>query len=261
MLDPSYKKSKKKAPTAKKGGATRTKVKGTPTSLYLGSFGVRATIHCPSTVKMTHLLRAIFHADTTKKWKVEELQEVALQVPAHTKAVRNLMRQKLTLMAKNRELFVRKNNSKRVMHYSARPKGLKALNSGIRIEVEKGTAKKKKKGKWKGKETQQKRQQKGAGAKKASYTFLDAAEDVLRLVDVPLTAMQIWEAAQAKGFTAKVKANGKTPWRSLQARVYVDAKIPGSTLVKVAGKPARFWLKERPLPKGYKLAKKAKLTP
>ncbi|MHC4568362.1 MAG: winged helix-turn-helix domain-containing protein, partial [Planctomycetota bacterium] len=51
-----------------------------------------------------------------------------------------------------------------------------------------------------------------------AYSFLELAEEVLKLAPSPLTYQQCWHEGQAKGLTAKVKTKGKTPWQTMGAR-------------------------------------------
>jgi uncharacterized protein len=79
-----------------------------------------------------------------------------------------------------------------------------------------------------------------------SYSFLDLAYDVLMQTDKPLTVPEIWQTANVKGLTAKLKTSGKTPWASLGARLYVEVRDNDqSSFVKVGKRPSRFFLKER----------------
>jgi len=76
-----------------------------------------------------------------------------------------------------------------------------------------------------------------------SYTFLDLALDVLSDEKMPLTYIEIWKIGLEKGFTKKLLTEGKTPWQSLGARIYVDIRDnPKSKLIKVGKNPARFFL-------------------
>ena len=82
-----------------------------------------------------------------------------------------------------------------------------------------------------------------------SYSFLDLAYDILKETPKPLTVPEVWQTAQAKGLTAKLKTSGKTPWNSLGAQLYVEVRDNDqSKFVKVGKRPARFFLKERQAP-------------
>ena len=79
-----------------------------------------------------------------------------------------------------------------------------------------------------------------------AYSFLDLAKEILKSASTPLTYQQIWDAAEDRGLTEKVRTKGKTPWQTLGARLYVDVRDdPNSDLVKVSKRPARFVLKSR----------------
>lgn len=80
----------------------------------------------------------------------------------------------------------------------------------------------------------------------ASYSFLDLAYDVLAITDKPLTYQEVWQVAQTKGLSAKVKTSGKTPWQSIGAQLYIDIRDNDSSkFIKVGKRPTRFFLKER----------------
>ncbi|MHC4168133.1 MAG: HTH domain-containing protein, partial [Planctomycetota bacterium] len=79
-----------------------------------------------------------------------------------------------------------------------------------------------------------------------AYSFLELAEEVLKLAPSPLTYQQCWHEGQAKGLTAKVKTKGKTPWQTMGARLYVDTRDnDNSHFIKVGKRPTRFFLKSR----------------
>lgn len=79
-----------------------------------------------------------------------------------------------------------------------------------------------------------------------AYSFLDLAADVLKSASAPLTYQQCWEEAEAKGLTARTKTKGKTPWATMGAQLYVDARDNADTrFIKVGTRPARFFLKSR----------------
>ncbi|HLP47998.1 MAG TPA: HTH domain-containing protein [Candidatus Kapabacteria bacterium] len=79
-----------------------------------------------------------------------------------------------------------------------------------------------------------------------AYTFLDFAFDVLKSATFPLTYQEIWEIGQKKGFDKKLRTNGKTPWYSVGAQLYVDTRDnEKSKFIKVGIRPTRFFLKEK----------------
>jgi len=76
--------------------------------------------------------------------------------------------------------------------------------------------------------------------------FLDHAETVLSKVQSPLTFNEIWEKGIELGFDKKIRTEGKTPWNSLGAQLFVDVRDnPDSRFIKVGKRPARFFLKSR----------------
>ncbi|MCU0785843.1 MAG: HTH domain-containing protein [Verrucomicrobia bacterium] len=79
----------------------------------------------------------------------------------------------------------------------------------------------------------------------AVFTFLDLAERVLQEENKPLSVEEIWQAAQAKGYTSMVRATGKTPMATLGARMYVDMRDnKDSAFVKMGSRPRRFFLRD-----------------
>ena len=74
-------------------------------------------------------------------------------------------------------------------------------------------------------------------------TYHDLAEIVLRDSETPLTANEIWELAVQKGLDAKLTGQGKTPWATLAARLYVIVRDqPGGRFATVGKRPKRFYL-------------------
>ncbi|MEW6235764.1 MAG: HTH domain-containing protein [Candidatus Omnitrophota bacterium] len=79
-----------------------------------------------------------------------------------------------------------------------------------------------------------------------SNTYLDLAYEVLNQSPKPLTYQEIWQFANEKGMTLKIKTTGKTPWQSLGAQLYVEVRDNiSSKFIKVGKRPVRFFLKER----------------
>ncbi|MDF1565851.1 MAG: HTH domain-containing protein [Deltaproteobacteria bacterium] len=57
---------------------------------------------------------------------------------------------------------------------------------------------------------------------------------------------------EGSGFTKKLNSRGATPWETMAAQIYVDSKDnPETPFLRVGRRPVRFWLKSRPLPKGW----------
>lgn len=77
-----------------------------------------------------------------------------------------------------------------------------------------------------------------------NYSFLNLGEEVLRDSKVPLSVEEIWSMAGQKGLTTKLGSSGKTPVRTLSARLYMDIKNSENTIfVQVSKRPAKFFIK------------------
>lgn len=80
----------------------------------------------------------------------------------------------------------------------------------------------------------------------AKYSYLDLASEVLADAEQPLTYQEIWQAADDKGLTDKLRSTGKTPWQSLGAQLYVEIRDnANSKFMGVGRRPVRFFLRER----------------
>jgi len=76
-------------------------------------------------------------------------------------------------------------------------------------------------------------------------TFLELAEKVLSEQKQPLTANEIWQFATDKGYDQLLNSEGKTPWSTLGAQIYVNARDNNKTQFDVVGsRPKRFYLKK-----------------
>lgn len=76
------------------------------------------------------------------------------------------------------------------------------------------------------------------------YSFLDLAKDALNYASVPVSVEEMWEIAGKQGLLEKLASSGKTPIRTLSARVYVDIKNnKDSCFVQTSKRPAKFFLK------------------
>lgn len=81
---------------------------------------------------------------------------------------------------------------------------------------------------------------------KKRFTFLDFAEEVLRTARVPMTFREIWDEGVQAGLDRRLGSQGKTPWQSLGARLFVDVRDnPSSSFRRVGTRPARFFLTRR----------------
>ncbi|MFN3873661.1 MAG: COG2958 family protein [Ignavibacterium sp.] len=75
-------------------------------------------------------------------------------------------------------------------------------------------------------------------------TFLELAERVLSEEKRPLTANEIWILATKKGYDKQLNSEGKTPWATLGAQIYVNAKDnPKSPFAQTDSRPKKFYLK------------------
>jgi uncharacterized protein len=75
-------------------------------------------------------------------------------------------------------------------------------------------------------------------------TFLELAEKVLRDEKRPMTANEIWTFAVDKGFDKQLNSGGKTPWATLGAQIYVNAKDnPRTPFAQTDSRPKKFYLK------------------
>lgn len=61
----------------------------------------------------------------------------------------------------------------------------------------------------------------------------------------PLSPMEIWELAKIKGYDQQVGTQGKTPWQTIGALIYINIRDnPKSVFVKIKSKPTKFYLKK-----------------
>lgn len=76
------------------------------------------------------------------------------------------------------------------------------------------------------------------------YTFLDLAVDVLKQSQVPMSIIEIWTKACEMGINEKIGSLGKTPEKTLSARMYCDIRDnANSAFIQVEKRPAKFLLK------------------
>jgi hypothetical protein len=77
-------------------------------------------------------------------------------------------------------------------------------------------------------------------------TFLELAEQVLKDEKIPLTAIEIWQIAVTKGYDKKLNSEGKTPWATLGAQIYVNAKDnPKTPFAQTDTRPKKFYIKSQ----------------
>lgn len=76
-------------------------------------------------------------------------------------------------------------------------------------------------------------------------TFGELAVKILQESNQPLSVEEMWEFAVANGYEVLVGTKGKTPWRTIGAKIYVDLKDnPETPFIKIDTKPKKFFLKE-----------------
>lgn len=76
------------------------------------------------------------------------------------------------------------------------------------------------------------------------YTGLQLSERVLSERGIPMGAEEIWAYAVEKGYDKECSLSGKTPWRTIQAQLYVNIRDkPDSRFVQVSSRPPMFGLK------------------
>lgn len=75
-------------------------------------------------------------------------------------------------------------------------------------------------------------------------TFVELAKKVIEEEKRPLSAEEIWDIAQTKGYDREVGTKGKTPPATIGARIYIDIRdSKDSPFVKVDSRPRRFFLR------------------
>jgi len=79
-----------------------------------------------------------------------------------------------------------------------------------------------------------------------SYTFNRLIFDVLDTTKIPMSSQEIWDKAVELGLDSKVGTTGKTPWATINARLYLNIKEESekSMYVQVSRRPARFILRK-----------------
>lgn len=75
-------------------------------------------------------------------------------------------------------------------------------------------------------------------------TFLKLAETLMIEEKSPLSPMEIWNLAKQKGYDEQVGTQGKTPWQTIGALIYIDIRDnPKTIFTKINTKPKKFYLK------------------
>ena len=79
-----------------------------------------------------------------------------------------------------------------------------------------------------------------------SYGFKEFAVKVLTAVNRPLGSMEIWTEGQRLGLDKDLATQGKTPWYSIGAQIYLEIKNnPTPRFQQVSKRPALFALAEQ----------------
>ena len=77
-----------------------------------------------------------------------------------------------------------------------------------------------------------------------AFGFIDFAKEVLEASNRPLSVEEMWVAGCKRGLDGKLGSSGKTPVRTLSARIYVDLKNnQESIFTQISKRPAKFYLK------------------
>ena len=75
-------------------------------------------------------------------------------------------------------------------------------------------------------------------------TFLKLSEKILFEEKKPLTSIEIWELAKLKGYDKEIGTQGKTPWQTINAQIYVNIRDKqNSIFIRIKSKPVKFYLK------------------
>lgn len=68
---------------------------------------------------------------------------------------------------------------------------------------------------------------------------------VLLEASIPMTSEEIWDYVLKKQYNSLVNVNGKTPWNTIAAQIYVDMRDnPISRFKKIGRRPTRFFLND-----------------
>ncbi len=75
-------------------------------------------------------------------------------------------------------------------------------------------------------------------------TFLELSYKTLEINKYPMSIQQIWESAKINGFQEKLSSTGKTPIKTLAARIYLDIRDnPNTQFYQYSKRPATFYIK------------------
>lgn len=77
-------------------------------------------------------------------------------------------------------------------------------------------------------------------------TFLDLVYKTLEKHNGPLTIPQIWDKSEEFGLKQELASSGKTPIKTLAARLYLDIRDnPETRFSQISKRPATFYIKDR----------------
>ncbi len=81
--------------------------------------------------------------------------------------------------------------------------------------------------------------------RKINMTFLDLAEKILKEEKRPLNSIEIWNLSVSKGYDKELRSEGKTPWATIAARIYVYiSEHKESSLFAITdSRPKKFYLR------------------
>jgi len=76
-----------------------------------------------------------------------------------------------------------------------------------------------------------------------NMTFLQLAEKILRETNTPMTAIDIWNYAKSQGYDVILGTKGKTPWKTIEAQIYVSIRDKtDSVFIKTGSRPTKFFI-------------------
>lgn len=76
------------------------------------------------------------------------------------------------------------------------------------------------------------------------WSFLELVKKILEEEKKPLSPGEIWEIARIKGYDKNVSTQGKTPWMTIGAQIYVNIRDrKDSPFIKIDSRPRRFYLR------------------
>lgn len=79
-------------------------------------------------------------------------------------------------------------------------------------------------------------------------TLKELSIKLLEECNKPMNSEEIWKYALSKKYNTLVNCNGKTPWNTISAQIYVDMRDNENTrFIKIGKHPTRFFLKEKPI--------------